>query len=113
MPVNYKGGLIAAMIEAAREGSEEKWNSDFGGTFHMSHTRAGMTAYKKASPGITIKVAEGSIPPIDGFGTTDVNLDEPGDTTKPITVVAIAYVPGLSRNLLSILKAVEQWDKLL
>ena len=40
------------------------------GTFHTSHTRAGMAAYKKASPETTVEVADRTILPVDGFGTT-------------------------------------------
>ena len=49
--------------------------------------------------------------PVDGSGTDEVDLDQPGTTTKPIKMVSVAYVPGLSRNLLSTRKAVEQWGK--
>ena len=38
-----------------------------------------------------------------------MDLDQPGTTTKPVKMVSDAYVPGLSRNLLSTRKAVEQW----
>ena len=50
---------------------------------------------------------------MDGFGTIEVGLDQPGNTAKPVKMVAVAYVPGLSRNLLFTRKAVEQWGKLL
>ena len=46
-----------------------------------------------------------------GFGTVEVDLDQPGATIKPVKMVSVAYVPGLSRNLLSTRTAVEQWDK--
>ena len=74
----------------------------------MSHTRAGLSAYKKASPGTDV---DGSILPVDGFGRTEVDLDQPGKTTKMVKMDDVAYVPGLSRNLLSTVKAVEQWGK--
>ena len=77
----------------------------------MSHTQAGMTAYKKAPAGTTFDVADGTILPLDGFGTLEVELDQPGTTTKPVKMVSVAHVPGLSRNLLSTRKAVEQWGK--
>ena len=48
----------------------------------------------------------------DGFGIINVDLeDQPGSTTKPVKMVAVAYVPRLLRNLLSTLKASEQWGK--
>ena len=74
----------------------------------MSHTRAGMAAYKKASPGTTVEVVDGDILPVDGFGTSEVGLDRLGNTTKLVGMGAVAHVPGLPRNLLSTLKAVEQ-----
>ena len=77
----------------------------------MSHSQAGRTAYKKAPTGTTVEVAGGTILPVDGFGTVEVNLDQPGTTTKPVKIVSAAHVPGLSRNLLSTRKAVEQWGK--
>ena len=43
---------MVAMIPA-RGGIKEVPESYSGATFHMSHIRAGMTAYKKASPGTT------------------------------------------------------------
>ena len=77
----------------------------------MSHIRAGMFAYKKASPGTNVEIADGNILPVDGFGRIEVNLDQPGHTTKMVKMDDVAYVPGLSRNLLSTIKAVEQWGK--
>ena len=77
----------------------------------MSHTQAGITAYKKVPVGVTGEVADGTIMPIDEFGTVVVDLDQPGTTTKPVKMVSVAYVPGRSWNLLSARKAVEQWSK--
>ena len=74
----------------------------------MSHPHGRMTAYKKAPPGTTTEVADGSILPVDGLGTFEVDLNQPRCTTKPVKMVAVPYVPVLSRNLLSTLKAVEQ-----
>ena len=41
----------------------------------MSHTQAGLTSYKKASAGTTVEVADGTILPINGFGSVEVDLD--------------------------------------
>ena len=41
----------------------------------MFHTRDGMKTYKKASPRTTIKVTDGTILPVDGFGTIEADLD--------------------------------------
>ena len=71
----------------------------------------GRTADKKAPLGTTVKVADGTILPVDVFGTIEVVLDQPGTTTKPVKMVAIAYMPGPSRNQLSTLKPVEQWSE--
>ena len=70
-----------------------------------------MTAYNKAPAGTTVEVADGTILQVYGFGTVEVDLDQPGTTTKPVKVVSVAYVPGLSRNRLSTRKAVEQWSE--
>ena len=40
-----------------------------------------------------------------------MDLDQPGLTTKMVKMDDVAYVPGLSRNLLSTVKAVEQCGK--
>ena len=48
---------------------------------------------------------------MDGFGRIELDLDQPGRTTKMVKMDDVAYVPGLSRNLLSTVKAVEQWEK--
>ena len=77
----------------------------------MSHTRAGMSGYKKASPGTNVKITDGNILPVDEFGRSVVDLDQPGQATKMVKMDDVAYVPGLSRNLLSTVKAVEQWGK--
>ena len=69
------------------------------------------TAFKKASPGTTVEVADGTILPIDRFGTTEVDLDQPSTTTKSVKMVAVAYLPGFSRNLLFTPKVMDQWDK--
>ena len=111
VPANSEVGLVAATIGAACGDGEEEWDLNSGASFHMSHTRAGMTADKKTPAGTTFEVADGTILPVDGFGTVGVDLDQPGTTTKPVKMVAVAYVPGLSRNLLSTRKAVEQWGK--
>ena len=102
---------MAAMVRAARGGRKEEWESDSGATFHMSHTRAGMFAYKKASLGTNVEIADGNILPVVGFGRIEVDLDQPGHTTKMVKIDDVANVPGLSRNLLSTIKAVEQWGK--
>ena len=91
------------------EMTKYEWNSDSLPTFHVSHTRAGMTAYKKTPAGRTVEVADEIILPVDGFGIVEVDLDQPGTTTKPLKMVSAGYVPGLSRNSLSTRKAVEQW----
>ena len=96
-------------VKAKRHAVE--WESDSGATFHMSRTRAGMSAYKKASPGTNVEIADGNILPVDGFGRIEVDLDQPGHTTKMVKMDDVAYVPGLSRNLLSTVKAVEQLGK--
>ena len=70
-----------------------------------------MTAYKKSPAGTTVEVADGTILPVGGFETVEVDLDQAGNTTKPVKMVSVGYVPGLSRNLLSTRKAVEQWGK--
>ena len=70
-----------------------------------------MTAYKKVSAGTTVEVADGTILPVDRFGTLEVDLDQPGTTTKPAKMVSVEYMPGLLKNLLSTRKAVEQWGK--
>ena len=40
-----------------------------------------------------------------------MDLDQPCTTTKSMSMVSVAYVPGLSRNMLSTRKAVEQGGK--
>ena len=40
-----------------------------------------------------------------------MDLDQPGHTTKMVKMDNVAHVPGLSRKLLSTIKAVEQWGK--
>ena len=77
----------------------------------MSNTRAGMSAYEKVSPGMTVEIADGNILPVDGFGRIEVDLDQPSHTTKMVKMDDFAYVPGLSRNLLYTIKAVEKWGK--
>ncbi|CAM9877737.1 unnamed protein product, partial [Ascophyllum nodosum] len=99
------------MVGAARSDRKEEWESGSGATFHMSHTHAGMSAYKKTSPGTNVEIADGNILPVEGFGRIEVDLDQPGRTTKMVKMDDVAYVPGLSRNLLSTAKAVEQWGK--
>ena len=100
MPVVPEVIEVTAMVGAARSVRKEEWKSDSGATFHMSHTRAGMSAYKKASPGTNVEIADGNILPADGFGRIEVDLDHPGCTFKTVKMDDVAYVPGLSRNLL-------------
>ena len=57
------------------------------------------------------EITDGNILPVDGFGRVEEDLDQPGHTTKMVKMDDVAYVPGHSRNLLSTIKAVEQWGK--
>ena len=100
---------VAAMVGAARGNRKEEWKPYSDATFHMSHTRAGMSAYRKASPGTNVEIADGNILPVDGFGRIEVDLDQLGHTTKMVRMDDVAYVPGPSRNLLSTIKSVKQW----
>ena len=83
VPANSEVGLVAAMVEAAHGDSKDEQDSDSGATFHRSHARTGMIAYKTASPGTSVEVANGTILSVDGFGTIKVGMDQPGSTTKP------------------------------
>ena len=58
-----------------------------------------------------VEIADGNILVVDGFGRIEVDLDQPGHTTKMVKIDDVAYVPELSRNLLSTIKVVEQWEK--
>ena len=111
VPVVPEMRAVAAMVGEARCDRKEEWESDSGATFHMLHTRAGMSAYKKASQGTTVEIADGNVLPVHGFGRIEADLDQPGHTTKMVKMDDVAYVLGLSRNLLSTIKAVEQWGK--
>ena len=102
---------VAAMVGTARGDRKEEWESDSGATFHMSRTRAGMSAYKKALPGTNVEIADGNILSVDGFGRIEVDLDQPSYTTKMVKMDEVAYVSELFPNLLSTVKAVEQWGK--
>ena len=73
----------------------------------MFHTQAEIAAYKNVPAGTSVKVADRIILPVGGFGTVEVDLDQPGTTTKPVKRVSVGYVPSLSRILLSTCKAVE------
>ena len=108
---NSEVGLVQTTIGGARGGGKEKWDSDSGASFHMSHTQAGTTAYKTAPAGTTVEVADGTLLPIDGFGAVKVDLDQPDARTKPVKMVSVAYVRGLPRNLLSTRKVEEQCGK--
>ena len=107
VPMNAEVGLVASATGTAGGNDKEEWDSDAGESSHMSHTQAGMTAYKKAPAWTTVEVADETILSVDGSRTVGVDPYQPGTTTKPVKMVFVGYVPGLSRNLLSIRKAVE------
>ena len=111
VPVVPEVRAVAAMVGAARSDRKEEWESDSGATFHRSHTRAGMSAYKKASLGTNVEITDGNILALDGLGRIEVVLDQPGHTTKVVKMDDVADVPRLSRNPLFTVKAVEQWGK--
>ena len=48
---------------------------------------------------------------VDKFGTIEMDLDQLGTTTEPVKMVAVAYVPGTMRTLVSTRNAVEQWGR--
>ena len=73
----------------------------------MSHTSAVITVYKKVPPGTIVEDTDGISLPVDGFGQVEVDLDQPGTTTKPVKMVSVAYVPGLRGIYCS---PVKQWS---
>ena len=93
---------------AARGDGKEKWDPDSCASSHVSHTQAGGAAYKKAPAGTTVEVAGGTHLSVNGFGTVEVDLDQPCTTTKPVKIIYVSYNPGRSRNLQSARKTVEQ-----
>ena len=99
VPANDEVGLVAATTEAARGDGKKEWDVDPGASFHVSHTQAGMSAYKKAPAGTAVEVADGTVLPVDGFRKVEVDLDQQVTRAKPVKMVAVAYVPGLLRNL--------------
>ena len=94
VPLNAEVGLVAATVGAARGDGKEERTSDSGASFHMSHTQVGMTAYKKAPAGTTVEIADRTILPVDGFGTVEVDLDQPGTTPQQMNRVSAAFVQG-------------------
>ena len=114
VPGNSQVGLMAATVGAAAHGDgKAEWKTDSCASFYMSHTRAGMNAYKKASAGTIVEAGDGTILPVDWLETIEVDLDRSGTAAKPVKVVAVGYVPELSRNLLFTHKAEEQWRETL
>ena len=59
-------GLVAATTGAARRDGKKEWDSDSGASLHMSHTQAGITAYKNAPAETTDEFADGVILPAEG-----------------------------------------------
>ena len=85
VPANTKVGLVAATIGVTRGDVKEEWDLDSGvSSFRMSHTQAGMTAYKKVPAGTTVEVDDWKISPVDEFGTVEMELNHPGTTTTRV-----------------------------
>ena len=93
VPANAEVALVAATTGAACRDGKEGWDSNFGASFHVSHTQIGMTAYKKAPAGTTVEIAYGTVLPVDGFGIVEVDLGQSGTTTKPAKMLSVACVP--------------------
>ena len=70
-------GPTSAIIGAARGDRKEEWDSNSAATFHTSPLRAGIIASKRAPAGTTLVVANRTILPVDGYETTEVDLDQP------------------------------------
>ena len=100
-------GPTVAMIGVASGDRKEDWKSDSSTIFHMTHTRTGMITNKKPPAGTNVEVANGTILPVDGYGIIEVNLNQPGTTTKQVKMVAVAYMPGRSRTCAP---SVKQWS---
>ena len=112
VPANAEVGLVAATTGAARGDGKEEWDSDSGASLHSLCPHTGRNdCLKMTLAEATVEVADGTILPVDGCGINEVDLDEPGTTTKSVKMVSVGYVPVLSRNLLSTRKAVEEWGK--
>ena len=60
-----------------------------------------MIGYKRAPAVTTNEVADGTILPVDGFGAAEMDLGQPGTTTKPAKMVFVAYAPVFPRSTLS------------
>lgn len=82
---------MAALAGEARGDRREVWDSDSGVIFYMSHTHA--------SSGTAVEIVDASNLPLDEFGRIEVN----GQTTT-MNMDAVAYVQGLSHNVLSTFK---------
>ena len=48
VPANTEVGLVVATTGEAFGNGKNKYDSDSGTSFHMSHTQSGISAYKKA-----------------------------------------------------------------
>ena len=110
VPASAEVGLVAATTGAACGDGKEEWDLDSGASIHMSHTQTGMTVCKNQPAGTTVEVADGTILPVDGLETVDVDLGQSGTTTKLVKMVSVEYVPVFSRNLLSTRKPLVYYE---
>lgn len=64
-----------------------------------------MESYKHTPPGTKVEIAHGCFLSVEGFGLPKIDLAQPGGISKVATIYDVAYMRGLSKNLLSIRKA--------
>lgn len=94
VPANSENGAMA-MVGTAR-GDRRADRNRIQAPPSISHTRDGMSNYKKASSETNVEVADGNILPVDWFGRIPVDLDQPRSTTMMVRMDDVAYVPGRS-----------------
>ena len=90
VPANDEMTVVAATTGVARGDGKEERDSDSGASFHMFHTQTRLTACKKEPAGTTFDIFDGTIFPVDRFGTIEVDLDQPGTTIKTVKIIVCA-----------------------
>ena len=99
--VTVPGNLHSAFVVQSGSNEDYVWIADSGASCHMTHDRTRMYNVRPPSPGReTITIGDRRKIRVEYIGNMDVIFH--GKSDQRITLIDIAYVPGLGFNLYSL-----------
>ena len=83
----------------------ERWLLDSGASNHMTSDRTGMYDYAESDK--YVRIGDGSNMKVEGIGKLDIQVVDSTGKERTVTLKNVRYVPGLTYNLLSLGRILE------